>query len=94
MAQKNKFKNVYRGIESPGSVGFAVTPNNTNLLQGVTRSIWVGGAGNVQVDMVDPDINGNYTILISGIAAGTFLPLSVTRIHSTNTTATLIVGFY
>lgn len=73
----------------PGEHAFAITPNNSTDLEHVTRGIWVGGAGNLNVDLW-----GGETVLFSGIAAGTLLPLCVTRVRSTSTTATLLVGIY
>lgn len=65
-----------------------ITPSDSADLAFITSGIWVGGAGNMNVDTYEGD-----TVLISGIAAGTFLPIKVRRIHSTSTTATLIVAF-
>jgi hypothetical protein len=33
-------------------------------------------------------------LLFSGVAAGTFMPIVVKAVYSTNTTATLIIGLY
>lgn len=74
----------------PAEHAFAVTPNDSTDLAHVTRGLWIGGAGNISVDL-----NGGETaVLFSGVSAGTMLPLAVTRVRSTNTTATLIVGVY
>lgn len=74
----------------PAEHAFAVTPSDSADLAHVTRGLWVGGAGNISVDL-----NGGETaVVFSGVAAGTMLPLAVTRVRSTSTTATLIVGVY
>lgn len=74
----------------PAENAFAVTPNDSSDLAHVTRGLWVGGAGNISVDL-----NGGQTaVLFSGVPAGTLLPLAVTRVRSTNTTASLIVAVY
>lgn len=65
----------------------AVTPHDTNELTNISRSVWVGGAGNLSVRMED-----GTTAVLSGIAAGTLLPIRVRGINATNTTATLIVA--
>lgn len=74
----------------PAENAFVVTPNDSVDLAHVTRGLWVGGAGNISVDL-----NGGQTaVLFSGVPAGTLLPLAVIRVRSTNTTATLIVAVY
>lgn len=74
-------------LVDPARQAFVVTPDNATDLKNTTRGVWVGGAGNLNVDMANGD-----TVLFSGIAAGTFLPIQVKRIRSTSTTATLIVA--
>lgn len=66
-----------------------VTPSNDTDLANTTRAVFVGGAGNLNVDMA-----GGQTVVITGVPAGAFLPISVNRIRSTSTTATNIVAFW
>ena len=73
---------------------FAVTPSDGTDLplndQGRTvRRIYVAGAGNVSVNL-----NGGGTAVLTGLAAGQTVLCNVTRILSTSTTATGIVGLY
>lgn len=66
----------------------AITPSNsTDILP--TRGLYVGGAGNVTVDMA---LGTPMTFV--GVQGGTILPIQVTRIYATNTTATSIVALY
>ena len=67
----------------------AVTPSDSTDLAHVAL-IWVGGAGNVRVNTP----GGETDVAINGVPAGTLLPLAVTRVRSTNTTATNIVALY
>ncbi len=62
----------------------------------VARAIYVGGAGNLEVDMQGgPTENGgNDKVLFSAVPAGTILPIRATAIYSGNTTATLIVALW
>ncbi len=55
----------------------------------VTRALWVGGAGDLNVTMISGD-----AALFSGVPAGTILPIQVKQVLATNTTATLILGLY
>jgi len=74
----------------PAYDGAVVAPSDTVDLVNTTRAIWVGGAGNLAVDFKGGETN----VLISGILAGTILPLRVNRIRATNTTATMIVALW
>lgn len=60
---------------------------------GSTRAVWVGGAGNLKVDMVE---GGQTGITFHGIAAGTLLPIAVSKIYSTanGTSATLVIALW
>jgi len=76
------------GLGEPASHAYVVTPSDVGDIAFVTRALWVGGAGNVQVNMQ----GGETAVLISGIAAGTLIPIRVTRVYSANLTASLIVA--
>jgi hypothetical protein len=49
--------------------------------------IYVGGTGNVNVDM-----ESGGTVLFSAVPVGTILPIRVKRVRTTGTTATLLIG--
>jgi hypothetical protein len=67
----------------------SVTPSDTTDLSDVTRWLYVGGSGNIVVNMAD-----GTTVTLLGIAAGSLLPIRVSRVKSTNTTATGIVALW
>lgn len=67
-----------------------VTPSDTVSLAEVCRALWVGGAGNIAI-LADDD---SAAVLISGVPAGTVLPIRARRVNLTNTTATLITALY
>ena len=77
------------GLDSPAIDGAAVTPNDSTDLTTTPRALWVGGAGNVSLVTL-----GGTTLTITGIPAGTLLPIRVTRVRSTSTTATAIVALW
>ena len=70
--------------------GETVTPSDSNnFAKGVTRAIWVGGAGNVAV------VTASGTVLtFVGVPAGYMLVGQITRVNSTNTTATNMLALY
>lgn len=88
MAAIVRNKNDVDSVLAPARHAVAVTPNDGTDLPYATTAIWVGGAGNVALDTVGGEAN----VLISGIGAGTLLPIQATRVRATGTTATLIVA--
>lgn len=75
-----------------------VTPSNTVDIpyigsDGTTPSwpcvLYIGGAGNVRVQTAGGD-----DVTFTGLLAGTFLPVQVTRVFATNTTATNILALW
>ena len=83
-------------VGTPGEAGpvyklKAVTKHDTDD-QGLTgcRGLWIGGAGNVAV-IADGD---TAAVTIVGVLAGTLLPIRVSRVMATNTTATSIVALF
>lgn len=67
------------------SDAFVITPGSA--LRHNTRAVWVGGAGNLKATMVD-----GTEVTFSGVAAGTLLPIQVSAVASSGTTATLLLG--
>jgi hypothetical protein len=72
---------------APAGYGRAVTPSDSATIP-TTRALYIGGSGSVVVD----DIVG--TVTYTGLSAGTILPIQVTRVRATGTTATSIVALY
>lgn len=82
----------YPGHESLGTspVFRAITPNDSaDLTGGMTRAIYVGGDGNLAVH----DHAGN-AVTFTAVKAGTLYGIRTTRVMSTNTTATSLVGMF
>lgn len=73
----------------PAHHAVAVTPNDGADLTDTTRALYVGGAGDVKVDMY-----GSGTVTLVGVTAGTVLPIRADRVYSTGTTATSIVALW
>ena len=75
--------------DAPAEHAVAVTPNASVDLAFTSRGIFVGGDGNLSVVMASGD-----TVLFTGVTAGTLLPVSVSRVRSSSTTATNIVALF
>jgi nitrogen fixation protein len=81
------FRKHTRSLTSPPEHGAAVVPG-TDLAH-VTRALYVGGGGNLAVRLQD-----GTELTLANMPAGTLLPIRVTRILATGTTATEIVGLW
>lgn len=73
---------------APYSNAAVVTPSDGTDLTFRTRALFVGGAGNIVVSI------GGSNVTITGVLAGSLLPLCVDRVLSTSTTATNIVALW
>ena len=67
----------------------AITTSDTVSLTGITRAVYVGGAGNITAIMSNGD-----AVLLTAVPVGTLLPIRCTRINATATTATLLIAMY
>lgn len=67
----------------------AVTPNNSTDLADWPAALYVGGTGDVRVDMA----NGG-TVTFVNVPDGTFLPILVKKVYVTGTDATDIIALY
>lgn len=73
---------------APAERAAVVTPHDTNTIEN-TRSVFVGGAGNIKVTMHD-----GTDVTFVGVGAGTFMPIQVIRVFATGSTATSILALY
>ena len=74
----------------PARWGFAITPNDFADLPFVTRAIYVGGPGDINVVL----LGKGDTVLLQGVTPGSILPIRATRVLDTSTTALGLVGLY
>lgn len=77
-------------MNSPARHYFAITPHDSTNFATETRFIYVGVIGDIA--LVGPE--GSTAVLFKAVPAGTILPVRASRVDSTNTTATLLVGMY
>lgn len=71
---------------APAHEAVAVTKSDSTVV--LFRGIYIGGGGDLAVKCS----KDSAAVTFVGVLGGTFLPLSVVRVMSTNTTATNIVG--
>lgn len=84
----DKFANYPSNLDSPAANAASVTPNDSIDLSTSSRSLWIGGEGNLSVVMV-----GGQTVTFTALTVG-WHPLRVARVLSTGTTATNIVAVW
>jgi hypothetical protein len=86
----DSFEAYASGLASPAKFAVAVSPNDSTDLSTFSRGLYVGGDGDVSVIMV----GGGSAVTFAGVLAGTILPIRVSRVRDTDTTATNIVALY
>lgn len=80
---------IVAGLSAPAGGAAAVTPNDgTDLPNGVCRSLYVGGTGNIVLITAQGD-----TVTFNAVPVG-FFPVRCSRVKATLTTATAIVALY
>lgn len=79
-----------RSLVGPAYDQVAVTPSDVTNLPSITRGLYVGVAGNVAV----VPASGGAAVTFVAVPAGTVLPIQVSRVNSTNTTASSIVALF
>lgn len=77
-----------KGTSMQASHAIAVTPSDVTVYQNALI-LFVGGTGTLKVQTELGD-----TVTLAGIPAGFILPLWVTKVFATGTTATNITGLY
>jgi hypothetical protein len=88
MANRNRF--AYDDTSNAAVAAVAVTPHDTTVIPtGVTRALYIGVSGDVNVLMAD----GGTAVTFKSVPIG-ILPVRVQRVNSTSTTATNILALY
>ena len=72
-------------FSAPAEAGAAVTVSDSTVVN--FRALYIGSTGNVAVTM-----KSGAVLTFVGVPTGAILPIVVTKVMSTNTTASSIVG--
>jgi hypothetical protein len=83
----DSFRSHTRSLTSPPEHALAILPDDAGDLPQVTRALYVGAAGDVTVRM-----RGGEAVTFVGVSAGTLLPVRVSRVLASGTTAAGILG--
>ena len=84
---KDDFESYTTSLTSPARDAEAIVPNDAVDLPFVTRGIYVGSAGSLQVQMA-----GGQTVTFENVLAGVIYPLRVSRVMAVGTTATALIA--
>lgn len=83
------FRTHGRSLTSPPENAAAIVPADAADLIYATRAVYVGGEGDLRVRML-----GGATVTLVAVPAGALLPLRVSRVLATGTTASDLLGFW
>ncbi len=83
----DEFDGYATGLTSPARDATAIVPDDGADLPAATRALYVGGSGDLQVQMVS-----GQTATFVNMQAGVVYPLRVARVMATGTTATGLMG--
>lgn len=75
------------GLTSPATAAEEITPDDTFELAFVTRAVYAGQGGDMNVMLKSGD-----TVVLRNLQAGVIYPLRVTHVLATGTTANDIIG--
>jgi hypothetical protein len=89
VSMTEQFDTRAQDVAAPARRGFAIAPSDATDLVAETRAIYVGVAGDLSVVLSSGD-----EVTFSGVAGASILPLRISRVKATGTSATQLVGLY
>lgn len=89
MAALEKFGDTGNQLSAPATGAFAITPSDSTDFSTAVRGIYVGVGGDVVVVCKEGG-----AVTFKNAVAGSVIPIRATRVNSTSTTATNLVGLY
>ena len=81
------FANQAPSLQGPATHAFAITPGDSTDLSNVTRAVYCGSGGSLTVTMLS-----GATVTFDDLPDGCLLPIRVSKVLSTGTTASSILG--
>lgn len=87
-SSKQDIGNASLAAGEPISKGAAVTPSDSIALTTTSRALYVGGGGDLTVRLAGDSTD----TVLKAVPTGSFLPLKVTYVKATGTTATYITA--
>ncbi len=84
----DRFATRAASLEGPATHAFSISPDDSDALSETTRALYVGTGGTITCRLAEDASD----TLFSGVPDGTVLPVRVTHVRSTGTSASQIVG--
>lgn len=84
----------FAGFGAPAFFALSIGSGSDSDLATVCRGVYVGGAGDVKVDLYGDGNNAGGTVTFVGVQAGSVLPIVVSRVYATGSSATSMIGLY
>ena len=81
---------LYNNLIKPPENAYAITPNDGTDLAIVTRGIYIGVAGNLEVILV----GDTTSVIFVGLNAGSLLSVRAKRVKAAGTTASSLLAVY
>lgn len=91
MPAADNFSRQQTQTTDPYTNAAAITPSDSTDLTYVTRGIFVGDGGAKHIAVIMQDSG---TVTFENVPTGTFLPIRVTRVKTTGTTASKLIAVW
>lgn len=82
------FENATDSLIAPAKAAFPIAPNDSQPLPVTAKAIYVGSGGDLVMRAVDSGEN----VRFANVASGSILPIRVTAVLASGTTASDLVG--
>ena len=89
MAATDLFENHATGLDAPAEAGMAISPSDSTALSHVTRAVYIGAGGDLRGIM-----HNGTEVTLRGLPAGMLLPIRISRVWATGTTASNLVALW
>lgn len=76
--------------QDPATHLFAITPSDSVDLPHLTRGLWIGTGGDINIVA----ICDTAAVVLKNVPGGVLLPIQAVRVYSSSTSASDIVGVY
>ena len=90
MADLKAYEYESTDLDDPANSAVSVSPSDVTDLTDIPRALYIGGAGDITVNM----FGSGAGIVFAGLPAGAILPIRVSRVLATGTTSASIVALY
>lgn len=83
----DRFRTGGDSVTAPARCAFAITPHDTQPLPLVTKGLCVGTSGEIALRAIDSEAD-----VTLNVVAGQLLPIRITHVRASGTTASGLVG--